>query len=589
MPTKVLKPFIWVGLFMLLVGLTACGGASPTPEPAQTQAPVVQTEEPAPPTDTPEPEPTEDPLKVNSINDARSAVIQIQAEGTFVDPEFGLQVNAAGRGSGFIIDPSGLAVTNNHVVTGAALIKVRLADDTSWRNARLVGVSECSDLAVIDIEGDGFPYFEWYSGPVDVNTDISVVGFPLGDPEYTLTRGVISKARADGESSWASVDHVIEYDANALPGNSGGPVLAGENAQVIGVHYAGNQSTRQAYGISVDNAKAVVERLKNGEDVDSIGINGQAVATEDGSLTGIWISSVDSNSPAGEAGLEAGDILFQLKGFVLGTDGTMADYCDILRTSSPTDRMDMKIIRWFTGEILEGRLNSDEELEVTGYFGDSSASSGDDSGSQSGDSDVVTGSTGSYDFSASESGDIAFATDFDAGDLSDWFYFLTNGDEDDFNLAVQDNVLVWETVGYDNWAYLINDQITMPNVQIDVRVENRGVNSNSASLVCRYNEDGWYEFNIANDGTWTILRFDSLNNNYVALYTGGSTSINMGRGINDYTVVCEGNELSLWINNDFIRTVKDSTYRDGRMGISVSSFDQTPVIMEYDYVIFSVP
>ena len=93
---------------------------------------------------------------VEKLDDITKAIIQIEAQGTFVDPEFGVQENAAGTGSGFIIDPSGLAVTNNHVVTGAALLKVRLAGEDELRNARIVAVSECSDLAVIDIEGDGF-------------------------------------------------------------------------------------------------------------------------------------------------------------------------------------------------------------------------------------------------------------------------------------------------------------------------------------------------------------------------------------------------------------------------------------------------
>ena len=101
---------------------------------------------------------------IRSLEDAQSAVIQIEAQGSFTDPAVGMVYNAAGRGSGFIIDPSGIAVTNNHVVTGAALIQVWIGGEDEPHNARILGVSECSDLAVIDIEGDGFPYLEWYEG-----------------------------------------------------------------------------------------------------------------------------------------------------------------------------------------------------------------------------------------------------------------------------------------------------------------------------------------------------------------------------------------------------------------------------------------
>lgn len=102
------------------------------------------------------------PKPVDNLEDARAAVIQIEAVGTFMDPAEGWQLNAAGRGSGFIIDPSGIAVTNNHLVTGGALFKVYMAGEEKPRSAKVLGASECADLAVIDIQGDGFPYIEWY-------------------------------------------------------------------------------------------------------------------------------------------------------------------------------------------------------------------------------------------------------------------------------------------------------------------------------------------------------------------------------------------------------------------------------------------
>jgi serine protease Do len=162
---------------------------------------------------------------VSSVDDVKSATIQIEAVGTFVEPDAGPLFNAAGRGSGFIIDPSGIAVTNNHVVSGAGLLKVWVGGSDKELSAKVLGVSECSDLAVIDIEGDGYPNLRWSGDEIKVGTEIYVAGFPLGDPEYTLTRGVISKANADGEERWASVASSIEYDAQALPGNSGGPVV----------------------------------------------------------------------------------------------------------------------------------------------------------------------------------------------------------------------------------------------------------------------------------------------------------------------------------------------------------------------------
>ena len=365
MKLSVFKPFLFLGVLIVLVGL-ACSSGSGTPQatqapvqPQATQAPVeVETEAPLV---------TEAPQAatgaVADLQDVKNAVVQIESQGTFVDPEVGVVANAAGRGSGFIIDPSGIAVTNNHVVTGGALYKVWLAGETEPRNARVLGVSECSDLAVIDIDGDGFPYLQWYQGPIEVGDDIYIAGFPLGDPEYTLTKGIISKAKTGGETSWASVESVLEYDAQSNPGNSGGPVVT-PNGEVVAVHYAGNSSTRQAFGISRDAAMDVVEQLRAGENVDSIGVNGQAVSNEDGSLTGIWVSSVQSGSQADKAGVEPGDIITMMENLVLATDGSMSQYCDILRSHKPGDTLSLEVLRWANNQLLEGQLNG-RELAVT--------------------------------------------------------------------------------------------------------------------------------------------------------------------------------------------------------------------------------
>lgn len=337
---------------------------------------------------------------IATVEDARQAVIQIQAEGTFVEPD-GVAFNAAGRGSGFIIDESGLAVTNNHVVTGAALVKVWLDGENEPRNARIVASSECSDLALIDIDGDGFPYFNWYDGDSKVGNEVYVAGFPLGDPEYTLTRGIISKENAGGESNWASVDHVLEYDAQAAGGNSGGPVI-NTNAEVVAVHYASSlQTDDQSFGISSEIAQSVVAQMMEGNDVHSIGINGRAIINEDGSIFGIWVSSVKSGSPADDAGIRPGDLLRQLEGLVLATDGTMADYCDILRSRSPEDTMSFSLWRLNTGEVLEGQLNG-RVAEVVSTLG-----GGEEPASNNSSNSAATTASGNYMTVNDDSGQLA--------------------------------------------------------------------------------------------------------------------------------------------------------------------------------------
>jgi serine protease Do len=301
---------------------------------------------------------------VTTLADVKSAVIQIEAQGTFVDPDFG-EFSGAGRGTGFIIDPSGLAVTNNHVVTGAALLKVWIGGDSGKSyNAQIIAVSECSDLALIDIEGGNFPYLDWYSGPIQVGLEIYAAGFPLGDPEYTLTKGIVSKEKADGESSWASVNHVIEHDATINPGNSGGPLVSADG-QVVGVNYATYAEANQYFAIGQDAAIPVIEQFKNGENVDTVGINGIAVQSDDGTLSGIWVSSIKSGSAADEAGLEAGDLITSLESLPLAADGTMSTYCDIIRTQGDENTLAVEVLRFPTQELLEGQING-RALSVVG-------------------------------------------------------------------------------------------------------------------------------------------------------------------------------------------------------------------------------
>jgi len=374
-PTHNFRPPAILLTSLLLMAL-ACN--LPGSTPAEPPAPPPAADQPTAGPKEPE-EPTGRTGAVSSLEDVKEAVVQIVAEGTFVDPEFGLQVNAAGSGSGFIIDPSGIAVTNNHVVTGAALLKVYVPGEQDPRNARVLGVSECSDLAVIDIDGEGFAFLDWFADGIDVGLQVYAAGFPLGDPEFTLTQGIVSKAQADGESDWASVDSVLEHDATINPGNSGGPLVS-DSGQVVGVNYALSSFSSQYFAISRDEALQVIDQLQAGENVESIGVNGVAVASADGTLSGIWVSSVASGSAADEAGVLPGDIITTMEGLVLATDGSMADYCDILRTKGDDSTMSIEILRYQQGEYLTGQLNG-RPLETAGVFGQQLAGDVSDTGS----------------------------------------------------------------------------------------------------------------------------------------------------------------------------------------------------------------
>jgi serine protease Do len=306
----------------------------------------------------------------------QSATIQIQAQGTFIDLGTTNASESAGRGSGFFIGSDGTAVTNNHVVTGAGTLKVWVGGDSKVEHgATILGASECLDLAVIKVDGGNFPFFDWHQGDITNGLDVYSAGFPLGDPEFTLTKGIVSKADTASEDSWASLDHVIEHDARIRGGNSGGP-LVDTSGRVVGVNYAGINELDYNFAISRDQVLPVLSDLADGKSVLSLGINAQAMpADENGDPVGIWVASVKAGGPADEAGIEPGDLLTDMAGIALGSDGTLEDYCKVIETQGAEATIDVSVYRASTDEILEGQFNG-RALDVTGSGGNASGGSG---------------------------------------------------------------------------------------------------------------------------------------------------------------------------------------------------------------------
>lgn len=566
MKIHALKPLLWLGILIFFVGIACNLGSTP----AKLAEPTVEATSASLPTKEVV-APTEPPAvaegMVTSREDVEKAVIRIVAQGSFVDPEFGTY-EGIGSGSGFVIDPTGIAVTNNHVVTGAALLKVYFSGDSKAYNAKVLGVSECSDLAVIDIEGDGYAYLDWHAEDVKVGTQVWSAGYPLGDPEYSLHRGVISKEHANPATSWSSVSSVLEHDATINPGNSGGP-LVDDDGKVVGINYASSTAAaNQYYAISRNEADPVLQELIKGNDVNSEGINGVGVASDDGSISGLWVNSVASGSPADLAGLKGGDVILTMEGVQLARDGTMNDYCDILRTHKPSDTLGITVLRFSDSQLLEGQLNG-RALEVSGTFDTSGATT---------DPGTTTTDNGGY-----------FRDEFD-GSPDDWSYFFTSGEENEskFSLYTEDGKLSFEENAANIWAYATYDIYSYTDVRLDTSAENLGRNTNSVSLICRYSDAGWYEFNIGSDGLYSILRYDD-GTGYTNLADGGSNLIKMGKEVNEYTIICQGNNLTLGINGTEVKTVRDNTFKDGLIGLSVSSYDVVPVKVDFDYLDISMP
>ncbi len=370
------------------------------------------------------------------------------------------------------------------------------------------------------------------------------------------------------------MENVLEHDATINPGNSGGPLL-NEAGQVVGVNYASSgEGVGQFYAISRREAEPILEDLEAGKDVYSLGINGTAFVSSDSSFSGIWVYSVDTNSPAYKTGLRGGDILTELEGNVMGADGTLGEYCKILKGRDAGEMMSVKVLRLSTGEELSGELNG-EKLASTGTF--------DTGGTTTTDSSGTSGNT-------ADDGSGFYTEEFDRS-LDDWSYFFMLGSEyeNDVDIYTENGRLSFNIDHSNVYAYLTYDAYYYGDVRLDVEAENKGMNTNNVSLICRYGDSGWYEFNIANSGLWNIYRFDVDRNDYIELYSGGSNLINMGKDTNTYTAICQGDNLTLGINGTEVKTVRDKNLKEGLIGLSVSSFDVTPIEVDFEYLDISQP
>ena len=235
-------------------------------------------------------------------------------------------------GSGFIVDPRGYIVTNNHVVDKADRIYVKLTTDPEndqGHRATVVGVDKDTDLAVIKIDvGHPLPTVKLgNSDSAQVGDWVEAIGSPF-DLSQTVTAGIISSKNRSvpgGPAESTQFQHFIQTDAAINPGNSGGPLL-NMDGQVVGVNTAiftgGAGNVGIGFAMPANTVVSVYNQLIGPDHKvvrGSIGISYQpvinsAVAKMYGASSGVLISLVSPSGPAAKAGLKPNDVIVSIDG-----------------------------------------------------------------------------------------------------------------------------------------------------------------------------------------------------------------------------------------------------------------------------------
>ncbi|TWG81464.1 serine protease Do [Cupriavidus gilardii J11] len=255
-----------------------------------------------------------------------------------------------GLGSGFIVSPDGLILTNAHVVDGAQEVVVKLTDRREFK-AKVLGTDKQTDVAVIKIDAKDLPTVQLGDpSQVRVGEPVVAIGSPYGF-ENTVTAGIVSaKSRSLPDDTYVPF---IQTDVAVNPGNSGGP-LFNQRGEVIGINSQIYSQTGGYQGLSfaipIDVATKVQQQLVAHGKVTrgrlGIGVQevNQALAQSFGLAkpSGALVNTVEPDGPAAKAGLKPGDVIVQIGDTVVDRSGDLPEHVADIKPGTSTP---LKIIR----------------------------------------------------------------------------------------------------------------------------------------------------------------------------------------------------------------------------------------------------
>jgi S1-C subfamily serine protease len=289
------------------------------------------------------------------------------------DPFGEPQGGGTATGSGFVIDTEGHVLTNNHVVSGANRIQVKLgASDTTY-GANVVGADPATDIALLKVNAPSdqlHPLPLGESSKLEVGDPVVAIGNPFG-LDRTVTSGIVSALQRQIQApNGFSISNVIQTDAAINPGNSGGPLIDAAG-NVVGINSqietggGGSGNVGIGFAIPIDTARAEIKQLETTGKVEHafLGISGTSITPDLARAVnlpvkeGVLVQEVVKGAPADKAGIQGGNTSATIEGanFSLGGDivtevngkkiSSMEDVVNIVNAAKPGETLELTVLR----------------------------------------------------------------------------------------------------------------------------------------------------------------------------------------------------------------------------------------------------
>jgi S1-C subfamily serine protease len=262
-----------------------------------------------------------------------------------------------GEGSGVVIDPRGIIVTNNHVVEGARTVRVSFNDGRHLRPVRaaVVGTAPERDLAIMRVQlGDLIPVPLGRSSRLRLGDGVLAIGFPLRLGGPTVTQGIVSGLdRTFRPESGPALEGLLQTDAAINPGNSGG-ALVDLKGRLVGINTAAvraGAAENVGFAIAIDEARPVIREIQTkptgerawlGAALDSVDSDAAAVqlglAPE---ARGAVVIAVYAGGPAAQAGVHASDVIVSIDGKPVRSS---QDVTKLLGSLEPGDSVTLELL-----------------------------------------------------------------------------------------------------------------------------------------------------------------------------------------------------------------------------------------------------